>query len=307
MTISRRNLIKAGAAAGIVASMGAPGQGAADHHVVRTTTIPSSGQRVPAIGIGTVSFRDDRKAADMAVFRETLQTFHRMGGTLVDTSPNYGRSEVVLGKLMSDLAIEGELFLATKVDQNGEADGVKRMNQSFANLGSDHIDLMQVHNLVGTATQLNTMQAWKDEGRFRHIGITTHRNSLHQAIEEVMHRVPLDFIQINYSVTDRAAEARLLPLAMDMGIAVLVNRPFGRGQLFRSVRDTDLPDWAADINAESWAQVLLKFIIAHPAATIPIPGTSKPGHAADNMRVLHGPLPDPQLRKEMVHYFDGLV
>jgi aryl-alcohol dehydrogenase-like predicted oxidoreductase len=170
-----------------------------------------------------------------------------------------------------------------------------------------NIDLMQVHNLRGTDVELETMMAWKEQGRFRYIGVTTHRGGQHADMVKIMRKYPLDFIQVNYSMSDRAAAVRVLPLAQDRGIAVLVNRPFGNGRLFDAVRGRDLPDWAADIGAQSWGQIFLKYIISHPSATVPIPGTTKPHHASDNMGAMVGPLPDAHLRLEMEHYMDALL
>jgi aryl-alcohol dehydrogenase-like predicted oxidoreductase len=306
MSISRRNLIKWTAGASLVAgghwSHLLAGQGPAI-----MTTIPSSGQQLPAIGIGTVKFRGDPGTAETQVFRETLDIFHRAGGLVVDTSPNYGNSEDVLGYLMKDLGIRDELFIATKVDREDEDDGVERMDSSMQRLGGDHIDLMQVHNLRGTDIQLNTMQAWKAEGRIRHVGITTHTSRQYEEFEASMRKHKLDFIQVNYSLADRGANERILPLAQENGVAVLVNRPFGKGRLFQAVGDRPLPDWAADIDARSWGQVFLKYVVSHPAATIPIPGTSKPHHATDNMGALYGRLPDQDLRAEMERFMDSLL
>lgn len=270
------------------------------------TVIPSSGERVPAVGLGTVDFQGDPSRSDLTALRETLETFHRLGGRLLDTSPNYGESESVLGHLLTQLNIRSAAFMATKVDREDRADGERRMESSFERLRGP-IELMQVHNLRGADVQLATLAEWKAQGRFKYIGITTHRVEQHAEIERYMRQQPLDFIQVNYSLEDRAAAARILPLAQDRGVAVLVNRPFGRGSLFRAVRGRDLPDWAADIDAQSWGQVFLKYIIAHPAATLPIPGTSKPHHAADNAGALYDRLPDAALRAEMERYLDSLA
>jgi aryl-alcohol dehydrogenase-like predicted oxidoreductase len=307
MAITRRELIKLGSSLSLAAVSGGLQPVNAGAKPVVTTTIPSSGLKVPSIGIGTRSYKTALDSPQMNVFRDTLQTFHGMGGTLIDTSPNYGNSEQVLGHLMRELAIRQDMFMATKVDQTGHEAGIDRMNQSFVNLGGDQIELMQVHNLRGTETQLKTMKAWKEEGRFRHIGITTHSVRQHDEVEQLMRKHPLDFIQVNYSLADRAAAERILPLAQDRGIAVLVNLPLGRGRLFEAVGDRGLPDWARDIDAQSWGQVFLKYIIGHPAATIPIPGTSKPHHAADNMGAAVGRLPDQNLRQAMERYFDQLI
>jgi len=306
MSISRRDLIKWTAGASLVASGHwshlLAGQGPAIK-----TTIPSSGQQVPAIGIGTVKFRGDPGSKEIQVYRETLDVFHRAGGRLVDTSPNYGNSEAVLGNLMKDLGIRDELFIATKVDRELKDAGIERMGSSMQRLGGEQIDLMQVHNLRGTDIQLENMQALIGEGHIRYVGITTHTSRQYEEFEASMRKHKLDFIQVNYSLADRGANERILPLAQDNGVAVLVNRPFGKGRLFQAVGDTPLPDWAADIDAKSWGQVFLKYVVSHPAATIPIPGTSKPHHATDNMGALHGRLPDQELRAEMERFMDSLL
>lgn len=272
---------------------------------VSMTVIPSSGEQVPAVGLGTVGFQGDPDTDDLSRLQETLEVFHRMGGRVLDTSPNYGDSETVLGRLLADLGIRDDVFMATKIDRQDRAEGVRRMEGSFDRLGGA-IQLMQVHNLQGTDVQLGTLQAWKDKGRFKYIGITTHRDSQHADVERYMRRYPLDFVQVNYSLADRAAAERILPVAQERGVAVLVNRPFGKGSLFNAVRGQELPDWAADIDAGSWGQVFLKYVIAHPAATIPIPGTTKPHHAADNAGALYGRLPDAALRAEMERWLDAL-
>jgi len=306
MSISRRNLIKWTAGASLVAS-GHWSHLLADQSPVIKTTIPSSGQQVPAIGIGTVKFRGDPGSAEIQVFRETLDIFHRAGGRLVDTSPNYGNSEAVLGNLMKDLGIRDELFVATKVDRELKDAGIERMDSSMQRLGGEQIDLMQVHNLRGTDIQLENMQALKGEGHIRYVGITTHTSRQYEEFEASMRKHKLDFIQVNYSLADRGANERILPLARDNGVAVLVNRPFGKGRLFQAVGDTPLPDWAAEIDAKSWGQVFLKYVVSHSAATIPIPGTSKPHHATDNMGALYGRLPDQELRAEMEQFMDALL
>jgi aryl-alcohol dehydrogenase-like predicted oxidoreductase len=269
------------------------------------TVIPSSGEQVPAVGLGTVGFQGNPATDDLSPLRQTLEVFHRLGGRVLDTSPNYGDSETVLGRLLADLGIRDDVFMATKIDREDRAEGERRMESSLDRLGGA-IDLMQVHNLLGAEVQLGTLQAWKEEGRFKYIGITTHRDSQHADIERYMRSYPLDFVQVNYSLADRAAAERILPVAEDRGVAVLVNRPFGKGSLFNAVRGQELPDWAADIDAGSWGQVFLKYVIAHPAATIPIPGTSKPHHAEDNAGALYGRLPDAALRAEMERWLDGL-
>jgi aryl-alcohol dehydrogenase-like predicted oxidoreductase len=306
MKLTRRNLIKLGAGAG-VASLSAPwGALLAADTAVHMTTIPSSGEQIPSVGIGTNRYRGNVESDDMAQLARTLEAFHKDGGRVIDTSPNYGNSEEVLGKLLNDLDLRDQVFMATKVDREDQAEGRERMEQSFQQLRGP-IDLMQVHNLRGTDVELETMMAWKKEGRFKYIGITTHRVSQHAEMERFMKKYPLDFIQVNYSLADRASADRILPLAMDRGIAILVNRPFGNGSLFGAVKGVELPDWASDIDAGSWGQVFLKYIISHPAATVPIPGTTKPHHAEDNMGAMAGRMPDAGLRKEIEKTMDALL
>lgn len=270
-------------------------------------TIPSSGQQVPAVGIGCRNYRGPANAQEAAEFRDTFATFHRLGGRVVDTSPNYGNSEQVIGGIMGELGIRDDLWVATKVDREDRDGGVQRMERSFELLGGDHFELMQVHNLIGTDVQLETMRAWKEQGRFRHIGVTTSSQRQYAELEQIMNRHTLDFIQIDYALGNRSADERILPLARDKGIAVLVNLPFGRGRMFEAVGDRPLPDWAADMGATSWAQVFLKYINSHPGTVIPIPGTTKPHHAEDNMRAAMGPIPDAALRQEMERFIDPLL
>jgi len=243
----------------------------------------------------------------MSEYRATLETFHDLGGRLIDTSPNYGDSETVVGGIMGELGIRDDLFVATKVDREDEPAGIARMEASFELLGGEQFDLMQVHNLRGVEVQLPVLKAWKDQGRFRHIGVTTSSDRQYEAFEEVMRRHDLDFVQVDYSLGNRSAAERLIPLAQDRGMAVLVNLPFGRGSLFEAVGDRALPDWATDIGATSWAQAFLKYVISAPGAVIPIPGTTKARHATDNVTAAMGALPDAALRAEMERFIDPLL
>ena len=309
MKLSRRDLIKLGAGAGLTAAVGGlnPLLGQRSQQALQMKTIPSSGQQVPAIGIGCRNFRGAPGSAEIPVFRDTFETFHRLGGRVVDTSPNYGNSEEVIGGIMRELEIRDDLWLATKVDREDEASGIQRMDESFEKLGGDQFDLMQVHNLRGVDVQLETMKAWKEQGRFRHIGVTTSSARQYEALAEIMRRHDLDFVQVNFALGTRGAAEMLLPLAEDRGMAVLVNLPFGRGRMFEAVGERALPDWAADIDAESWAQVFLKYVMAQPGTVIPIPGTTKPHHAEDNVRAAMGRLPDANLRREMERFIDPLM
>ena len=303
MKLTRRQVIQAGAnlaGASLISPILAQSP-------LNTTIIPSSGQQVPSVGIGCRNYRGSLNSDEMPVFTDTLSTFHRLGGKVVDTSPNYGNSEEIIGTIMRELDIRNELWVATKVDREDQAAGIARMERSFKLLAGDSFELMQVHNLRGVDIQLKTMTEWKEQGRFRYIGVTTSSDRQYEAMAEVMNRHTLDFIQIDYSLGNRNADDRLLPMALDKGIAVLVNLPFGRGRLFNAVGDTPLPDWATDIDAGSWAQIFLKYVMSHPTGAIPIPGTTKPHHADDNIAAARGRLPDASLRREMELFIDPLL
>ncbi|GJM13386.1 MAG: aldo/keto reductase [Pseudohongiella sp.] len=303
MKFTRRQVLQAGA--GIAAASAAPPLLAQSD--LKMTTIPSSGQQVPGVGMGCRNYRADPGSAELPVLKETFANFHRLGGKVVDTSPNYGNSETIIGNIMRELGIRDDLWVATKVDREDREDGIERMERSFELLGGDSFELMQVHNLRGVDTQLETMQAWKEQGLFRHIGVTTSSDRQYEEFVEIINNHSLDFIQIDFSLGNRNAAQRILPLAQDNGIAVLTNLPFGRGRLFNAVGDRPLPDWAADIDAISWAQVFLKYVMSHPASPIPIPGTTKPHHAQDNIGAARGRLPDQNLREEMERFIDPLL
>jgi aryl-alcohol dehydrogenase-like predicted oxidoreductase len=307
MTISRRALLKLGAGAGLIAAAGHWKPLQAASKTVITTTIPSSGEQLPAVGIGTRDYRSSSNAREMHRFRQTLELFHSSGGRVIDTSPNYGNAETIIGGLLRDIGIRDDVFMATKVDREDQQQGIIRMNRSFELLGGDQIELMQVHNLRGTEKELETMQAWKQQGRFRYLGVTTHSPRQYHEMEDVMRRHRLDFIQLNYSLADRAAEKSILPLARDRGIAVLVNLPFARGRLFNAVANRPLPDWAEEMDAESWGHVFLKYVLSYPAEMLPIPGTTKPQHAKDNVAAATGRLPDAALRREIENYIMPLL
>lgn len=306
MKLTRRDLIRMGASAGLLPFSGAWAALDTSSRPYIHTTIPSTGEQLPGVGIGTVDFRGDVNSPDMERLGKALGLFHSLGGRVIDTSPNYGNSEEVLSHLLNQQKLRDQVFMATKVDREDSSEGIERMESSFERLGKP-IDLMQVHNLRGTDAELKTMMDWKEQGRFRYIGVTTHRDSQHREMEAVMRKYPLDFIQVNYSVTSRAAARRILPLAQDRGIAVLVNRPFGDGNLFSVVRDVSLPPWSIECDAQSWAQVFLKYIMSHPAATLPIPGMTKPQHVQDNMGAMVGRLPDENVRREIETFMDRLL
>jgi diketogulonate reductase-like aldo/keto reductase len=222
-----------------------------------------------------------------------------LGGRVVDSSPMYGAAESVAGDLAADLGIGDRLFLATKVWTSGRQAGLAQMEQSAKRLRTRRLDLMQIHNLVDWRTHLATLREWKAAGRIRYLGVTHYTASAYDDLERILRSEPLDFMQVNYSLGERTAERRILPLAQERGIAVLVNRPFAEGGLFGRVRGQALPDWAAEADCESWAQIFLKWILAHPAVTCVIPATSRPQHLADNMRAGAGRLPDAAMRERM--------
>lgn len=265
-----------------------------------TRTIPSSGERVPAIGMGTWQTFDppDLEERTLAPLREVLRIFHDAGGRLVDSSPMYGRSEDVTGRLSTELGINPQLFIATKVWTRGEQEGIRQMRQSMAELGRERLELMQVHNLVDWQTHLRTLRRWKDDGLVRYIGITHYTTSALPDLARVLERESLDFVQLAYSVSVREAEERVLPLAADRGVAVLVNRPFEGGGLFSGVRGRALP---AEVSAwaGTWGQAFLKYILAHPAVTAVIPATSNPAHMRDNVQAGVGRLPSEEERNAL--------
>jgi diketogulonate reductase-like aldo/keto reductase len=262
--------------------------------------IPSSGEQLPVIGLGTwQTFHVSEDPEARAPLREVLQVFFEHGGTLIDSSPMYAEAEQVTGDLVADLGAHDRLFAATKVWTYGRDEGMEQMERSFRRMQVEQMDLMQIHNLRDWRTHLPTLRAWKEAGRIRYLGITTSNPAQYEEFAEVMASETLDFVQLNYDITTRGAENVLLPLAQDRGMAVLVNRPFGGGNLFPRVRGKELPDWASEFDCESWAQFFLKFVVAHPAVTCAIPATSNPRHAADNMAAGYGRLPDAVARERM--------
>lgn len=294
------SLIAASAAFGITARPG-NSMNATDSQIMQRRKIPSSGEMLPIVGLGTwQTFGVGESAAERKPLGEVLQEFVALGGKLIDSSPMYGSSESVVGDLARQLGLRDKLFVATKVWTSGKRAGIEQMEDSMQKLGADPIDLMQVHNLVDVETQLETLNAWKREGRVRYVGVTHYHAGSHAAVARVMSEHPLDFIQINYSVVEREAEQRLLPLARERGVAVIVNRPFAGGDVLRRIRSRPLPAWAAEMDCNSWAQVLLKFVLSHPAVTCAIPATSRLSHLRDNMQAGSGRMPDEALRKKIV-------
>lgn len=287
------------AAAGRSARAGRPGT-PAHASDERLRPIPSSGERVPAVGMGTwITFNVGRDPVLRDARAEVLRSFFDAGGGMIDSSPMYGSAQAVLGYGLGKLGSPGSLFSADKVWTRAGSAGPAQIEESRRNWGIPRFDLMQVHNLLAWEEHLATLAAMKAEGTVRYIGITTSHGRRHDLFERVMGLAPLDFVQFTYNALDREAEARLLPLAAERGIAVIANRPFRRGALTDRLSRHPLPGWAAEIGCTSWAQVLLKFIIAHPAVTCAIPATSRVDHVRENMAAASGPLPDARLRERI--------
>jgi len=296
--LTRRAVLRLMAAAAAAAGAGPGRAGAASTLLQRP--IPSSGEAIPAIGLGTWRTFDVGSGADVrAPLKDVLQKFVELGGRVLDSSPMYGTAESVAGDLAGGAHLTDKLFWATKVWTSGAAAGVTQMEQSLARLRVKRLDLMQIHNLLDWRTHLKTLREWKTAGRVRYIGVTHYTAGAYDELERVLRAEPLDFVQVNYSIGEREAERRILPLARERGVAVLVNRPFTEGGLFQRVRSTPLPAWAAELGCESWAQLFLKWILAHPAVTCVIPATSRVAHLVDNMKAGVGPLPEAAARERM--------
>jgi len=273
---------------------------------VMTKPIPSTGEPLPVIGVGTwQTFDVGSDAAARAPLREVLKLMTQAGRGVVDSSPMYGSSESVAGDLIAELGLRDKLFVATKVFTSGRDAGVKQMQTSFKRLRVERMDLMQVHNLVDVATHTQTLKEWKQKKRVRYIGITHYTSSAYAEVERLLKTGQYDFLQINYSLAERDSEKRLLPLSDERKIAVIANRPFAEGALFRRVKGKALPPWAAELGIASWAQYFLKWIVSHPAITCAIPGTGKPEHMKDNLGAGIGVLPNEKTRKRMAEYFDA--
>lgn len=268
--------------------------------------IPRTGETLPIIGLGTWQTFDVGTNSAREALKEVLWEFVGAGGSVIDSSPMYGSSETVAGSIAHELRLQKQLFLATKVWTSGRDAGVRQMEESFRRLRAQRVELMQVHNLVDYRTHLGTLRRWKEHGKVRYIGVTHYTSSAYDQLARVLSSEDLDFVQFNYSLGEREAEKRLLPLAAEKRLGVLVNRPFAEGRLFRQVAGKPLPPWAKEIGCASWAQFFLKFIVSHPAVTCAIPATSKLAHLADNMRAGLAPMPDAATRDRMARYFNEL-
>ena len=279
-----------------------------------TRPIPSSGELVPVVGLGSAAtFSEAARAEDVSAIRDVLKTMFDLGGTVFDTAPSYGASEEVAGSLVNELGLADKVFWATKVNvasRGGTADrsaALAQIEASFARIKRPKIDLIQVHNLGDVPTQLGILKELKRQGRVRYLGVTTTSDGQYGELEQIMKNEPLDFIEIDYSIANRNVEEVILPLALQRKIGVIVALPFGRAALFSQVAGKPLPEWAKDIDVESWAQYFLKYLIGHPAVTVAIPSTSKPANMRDNMGGAMGRLPDDVTRKRMVEYFESIA
>lgn len=291
MPVDRRELLKAGAGVALAATLPVTGAREQDGGMIERR-IPSSGETIPVIGLGTSGpFEVGASERERAPLREVLGAFFEGGGRLIDTSPMYTTAEGVLGELLTP-EMQRRAFIATKVWADGSQAGIEQMQRSGELLGHGRLDLIQVHNLRDLATQLDTLRQWREQGRIRYLGVTHYTVSAHEDLARVLETEQLDFVQFNYSPVTRAAERRLLPLAAERGVAVLINRAFEDGALFARVRGRPVPEWAAEFDANSWAQVFLKYVIAHPAVTCVIPATGKVRNMRDNLASGRGRLPD---------------
>ena len=305
MEMKRREAVKliGGTTAGLLLPISA--RAASESSMMVTRTIPSSGEKLPVIGLGTWSVFDvDLTPATRPQLGEVLSLLVKRGGRVVDSSPMYGRAEGVVGELAAQLHLLDSLFMATKVWTKGKEAGLAMMQRSMVRFRK--IDLMQVHNLSDVETQMSSLRAWKTDGRIRYTGITHSQARGFYDVERTMRREKPDFVQINYSLMEPEAAQRILPLAQELRMAVIINRPFGGGGLFGRVAAKPLPPWAAEIDCRSWAQFFLKWIVAHPAVTCVIPATSKPQHMEDNMAAGVGRLPDAKMRQRMIAFVSSL-
>jgi diketogulonate reductase-like aldo/keto reductase len=302
-TISRREFMTAALGASAYLITGASAM--ANSQIQKS--IPKTGESLPVIGLGTWQTFDVGAGQSVrAPLKEVLEEFVRLGGKVIDSSPMYGKSESVTGELAAELGVQKQLFVATKVWTSGRDAGIRQMEESFRRLRVQRMDLMQVHNLVDYRTHLSTLRRWKEQGKVRYLGVTHYTASAFDELARVLAAEDLDFVQLNYSLAEREAERRLLPIAAEKRLAVLVNRPLAAGGLFRRVSGKTLPPWSKEIGCASWAQFFLKFVISHPAVTCAIPATSKAQHLIDNMQAGLEPMPDAKARERMARYFAEL-
>ena len=305
MKISRREFSKTAFAAGALLVGGGPAAFAGPAGVIRRP-IPSTGEMIPIIGLGTNRYGVGGSEEARAPLKEALARFHEWGGTVIDTAPSYRTSESVLGDLMAELSMRDDMFVATKVDKEDPGDVVGQIRDSQSKLRTESFELIQVHNVRYWQTSLPVLRDWKEKRLVKYTGITTSRSSEYEELEKAMKAEEMDFVQLNYSLEQRGSAERLLPLAADRGIAVIVNRAFGGGRIFKAVGDQPLPNWAKELGMTSWAQFLLKYALSHPAATVAIPGMTKVRHVDDNFGASHEPMPDAAQRAKMEAFYEAL-
>ncbi len=302
----RQVLIGAGAAVGTTLCLGASGS-SAKGEAMHVRKIPSTGEPMPVVGFGTwQTFDIGNDRAERAQRREVLEALFAAGGRMIDSSPMYGRSEAVVGELLTEMGAHDKAFLATKVWTSGEKAGLAQMKASADKMRAPVIDLMQIHNLVDWRVHLKSLRAAKEAGRYRYIGITHYTVPALDELAKILKNEKLDFVQMGYSLATRASEQRLLPVAQERGVAVIANQPFDSGTMFTKVKGKPLPEWAGEIDCSSWAQIMLKYLIGHPAVTCVIPGTARPDHAKDNLAAGVGRLPDAAQRRRIAEAWDGL-
>jgi len=303
-TLNRRQFIQA--ATTLATGLLLPGGAAAQPQTIRKP-IPSSGELLPVIGMGTSrTFETGGDTELLTRLQAVMQAFFDHGGGMIDSSPMYGSAQRAIGQLLPKISGERNLFAATKVWIDGRDSGIRQMEESRQLWGIERFDLMQIHNLVDWETHLETLRQMKADGAIRYLGITTSHGRYHSALQNILQRHAFDFVQLTYNLGNREVESRLLPIARERGIAVIVNRPFQRGSLFRRVKDKPLPAWAAEFDCASWGQFFLKFAVSHPAVTCAIPATTKVKHMQDNMLAGQGQLPNAKQRDQMVDYFGTL-
>jgi len=308
MPITRREALKADAGVGVAGAFGGR-RGLAQTGELNFKRIPSSGEMIPPIGIGTNRYGVGESEAERAPLRATMARFVELGGKVMDTASIYGTSEAVIGDLAAELGVRDDLFIATKTDIRGQVRGEAGLQGAMSRLKSDMIDVMLVHNLVNAATEIPVMREWQRDGRFRYIGASISTLNQFDEMERFMRDNEVQVVQLNYSLGDRTAAERLLPTAAERGIAVMINVPFGGGRssLFDTVGERELPKWASEFDCNSWSQFFLKYIISHPAVTCAIPGTRQVEHVNDNFGAALGRLPDADLRRRQEQFFDSIA
>jgi aryl-alcohol dehydrogenase-like predicted oxidoreductase len=273
-----------------------------------TKAIPSTGERLPVIGIGTARRYDVAATeAELAPLRDVVRNFTRMGGKLIDTAPSYGKAELVVGNLVAQAGNRNDLFVATKVGRgrDGVQAGRAEMEQSLKQLKVDKVDLMQVHNLSGVDEMLPVLREWKEAGKTRYIGVTTSAKNQYAELERVLRTQRIDFMEVDYAIDNRDVEQRILPLAQERGVAVLIALPFGRGRVLEALGKQPVPAWGQELGIRSWPQFALKYIVSHPAVTVAIPGTAKMEYLTDNLGAARGPMPDEATRRRMAALIDA--